>query len=88
MASNVPASMPEFDGIDFETEQGRKIKRQMESRLQQLREQNDNEQLTEKETASIRGKIHELKAMLRPRAPMQAIPRYDNQQLSHQPRRG
>ncbi len=52
------------DAIDFETQQGAKLKASLENRLYVLRLQNDNDALGERETAVLRGRIAEVKSML------------------------
>lgn len=70
--------------IDFNSDTGREIKRQIEARLLELRSKNEDVALPERETAATRGGIMELKRLLAP-APTYVAPlRYSAQRLTNQ----
>jgi hypothetical protein len=56
--------MSAFDSINFNTPEGSKIKDMLEARLQELRVQNDDPGLSEREAQAKRGAIAEVKRLL------------------------
>lgn len=56
--------MSVFEGVNFETPEGRKLKVLLQERLDSLRKQNDNVEMGERQTAVLRGGIQELKTLL------------------------
>lgn len=67
-----------FEAIDFNTQQGVQIRLWLEAKLQDLREQNDAQNLDAVATAHLRGRIAEIKGLLATAPPVVNIPRFDN----------
>lgn len=67
-----------FEAIDFNTSQGSQIRIWLEVKLQELREQNDSQNLDAIATAHLRGRIAEIKGLLSTAPPVVNIPRFDN----------
>lgn len=68
--------MSQFDGINFASPEGQKIKRFIESRLIELRNQLESPTMSEKETQTARGAIQELKRLIRDPAVVVNTPAY------------
>lgn len=68
--------MSAFDGIDFTTPQGAKLRAVLEARLQELRTRNDDPGLPERETHNTRGAITEVKRLLAGAAPLVPLQSY------------
>jgi len=70
-----------FDTINFATDEGLKLKRLLDDRLDELRGQLENPQNDERQTALTRGAIQELKRLLSVAPPRVAPLRYSGHQL-------
>lgn len=75
---NVQPRMFAFEGINFDTPEGIRLKAYLEERRDLLRRQNDNKELSERETAAIRGAIGEITMMLGGSKPVVKLPQYSN----------
>ncbi|MGZ5648766.1 MAG: hypothetical protein ACXWG8_00400 [Usitatibacter sp.] len=74
----MPKIVPELKlTTDFESRAWRDLTQYAEARIAELREQNDSPGLTEAQTGVIRGRIAELKALLRQAEPARNVPTRD-----------
>ena len=69
--------MSPFDGIDFNTPVGDKVRQLLEQRLAELRTKLEGITMTEAETQQARGAILELKSLLKPAMRITKLPTYN-----------
>jgi hypothetical protein len=65
-----------MQGVNFDTDEGRQLKKQLLSRLDELKNRLESPELTERDTAVTRGAIGEIKRLLSVAPPHVAPLRY------------
>ena len=71
-----------FQVIDFDTLAGQVLKRQLEDRVEQLRDKLEDVSLSERDTQATRGALAEIRSLLRPAPQHVTSPRYSGMEFS------
>lgn len=70
--------MNAFEGLNFETPEGARLKQMLLARIEELKSRNEDPTLSERETAVTRGGIRELKSLLGGSMPVVPLSTYSN----------